>query len=81
MDQETTRVALVYLRRIESNLDRVGEDVRDLNRRMVSLLEQLEALHVGAGDLRGGFAGQLVRLERIDARLERIERRLEERWP
>lgn len=65
---------LDYLReqfaRVHVKLDALTEDVADLKRRMTSLEVSVSLLH-------GDFAGQSMRIDRMDARLDRIEARLE----
>lgn len=60
---EPDNIMLRYLRQIDTKLDRVSEDVRDIKLRM-TLLEE-------------GLAGVNRRVDRIETRLDRIERRLE----
>ena len=61
MAEEPENFVLQYLRRIDTKLDRLIEDVQDLKVRMTAVQE--------------GFAGVNRRLDRLDARVERPERR------
>jgi hypothetical protein len=61
---------LTLLRRIDGKVDRLSDDVRDHKGRMTSLEASVAQLH-------GDFAGQSLRIDRIEGRLDRIERRLE----
>ena len=70
MTDEPDNLVLRYLRRIDENVVRVIDDVADLKRRMTSLEQVVSLLH-------GDFAGQSLRIDRIETRLERIERRLD----
>ena len=70
MADESDNLILVLLRRIDAKLDLIVEDIADLKRRVTSLENQVAVLH-------GDFAGQSVRIDRIETRLERIERRLD----
>jgi tetrahydromethanopterin S-methyltransferase subunit G len=70
MSEEPDNLVLRYLRRMDEKLDRVIDDIADLKRRMTSLEQAVSLLH-------GDFAGQSLRIDRIEARLERIERRLD----
>ena len=63
MTHEPDNLTLVMLRRIESKLDRVIDDVQDLKVRMTGVEE--------------GLAGVNRRLDRIEVRVERVERRLD----
>ncbi len=63
MADEPDSLVLNILRRIDSKMDRVIDDVHDLKVRMSSVEE--------------GLAGVNRRLDRMDLRVDRIERRLE----
>ncbi len=63
MVDEPESLMLVMLRRIESKLDRVIDDVQDLKVRMTAVEEALVGVH--------------RRLDRLEVRVERIERRLD----
>ena len=63
MTDEPTNLTLRYLRSIDTKLDRVIEEVRDLKVRMTAVEE--------------GLAGVNRRIDRVEDRLDRIERRLE----
>ena len=63
-------IMLVYLRRLDSKMDRLAEGLMDLSGRVTSLEHQSALLH-------GDFAGQSARMDRMENRLERIERRLD----
>jgi hypothetical protein len=56
--------------RVHLKLDDLADDVGDLKRQMSSIEQAVAGLH-------GDFAGQSLRLDRIDIRLDRIERRLD----
>jgi IS4 transposase len=60
---EPDNLVLVYRRRIDEKVDRVIDDVRDLNVRVTNVEE--------------GQAGIHRRLDRVEMRLDRIERRLD----
>ena len=70
MSDQPENLTLVYLRRLDEKMDRVIDGLLDLGRRVTSLELQVASLH-------GDFAGQSVRIDRIEQRLERIERRLD----
>jgi predicted nucleic acid-binding Zn-ribbon protein len=58
-----------YLRRLDTKLDRVIEDVGDLKIRMTAVEERIAQVELS-------IAGVNRRIDRIDARLDRIERSL-----
>ena len=63
MTDEPDNIVLVMLRRMDSKLDRIIEDVQNLKVRMTSVEE--------------GLVGVNRRVDRIEERLDRIERRLD----
>ena len=63
MVDEPDNVMLVYLRRLDTKMDRIIDDVGDLKVRMTAVEE--------------GQAGIHRRLDRLEHRVERIERRLD----
>jgi hypothetical protein len=63
MPEEPDNLVLQYLRRIDSTVDRIADDVRDLKVRTTGVDE--------------GLAGVHRRIDRVESRLERIERRLD----
>ncbi len=70
MSTETENLVVEILRRIQSDLASVKLDMVDIKHRMSSI-----ELHIG--ELSSSFAGQSLRIDRLDERLARIERRLE----
>jgi archaellum component FlaC len=70
MSDDPEKLIPVYLRRLDANVTRMGEDIADLKGRMTSL-------EIGVAKLHSDFAGQSLRMERIESRLERIEKRLD----
>jgi chromosome condensin MukBEF ATPase and DNA-binding subunit MukB len=63
MADDPDNLVLTLLRRVDSKLDRVIDDVQDLKVRMTAVEE--------------GLAGVNRRLDRIEIRVERVERRLD----
>lgn len=63
MAEEPDNLVLQLLRRMDTKLDRVLEDVSDLKVRMTHVEE--------------GLAGVNRRLDRLEARIDRIEQRLD----
>jgi chromosome segregation ATPase len=67
----------LVLRRIDDKVDGLIEDVGDLKRRVTSLEERTSRVQSELAAIHSDFAGQFVRIDRIEDRLGRIERRLE----
>ena len=63
MADEPENLTLVFLRRLDTKMDRLIDDVADLKTRMTGVEEAV--------------AGQSRRIDRIEARLDHIERRLD----
>lgn len=63
MTEEPENLMLVYLRRLDSKMDRLIDDVSDLKSRMTGVEEAV--------------AGQSRRIDRVESRLDHIERRLD----
>jgi hypothetical protein len=61
--EEPDNLVLQYLRRIDTKVDRVIEDVQDLKLRMTAVEEGLAVVN--------------RRIDRVEHRLDRIEKRLE----
>ena len=70
MMDEPENLVLRYLRQIAEVQERHSADLSGIKERLTSLDSKVALLH-------GDFAGQSVRIDRIELRLERIERRLE----
>ncbi|MDB5408067.1 MAG: hypothetical protein JWL84_2979 [Rhodospirillales bacterium] len=70
MSDDTADLTLVFLRRLDEKMDRVLDVLSEHGRRVTPLEGQIATLH-------GDFAGQSLRMDRIEQRLDRIERRLE----
>lgn len=69
MSDQPDSLVLEHLRYIRALVDKVDEGMQDLKRCMTSLELQVSTLH-------GDFAGQSMRIDRIEERLDRIEKRL-----
>lgn len=63
MADDPDNIVLVYLRRFDEKLDRIGDDVRELKGRMTALEESVVGLQ--------------RRMDRLDLRLDRVEKRLD----
>jgi hypothetical protein len=62
MAGDPDHLVLVFLRRLDEKVDRVGDDVRDLKVRMPALVDAV--------------VGMRRRMDRLDLRLGRFEKRL-----
>ena len=63
MPDQLDNIMLVFLRRLDEKMDRIGHDLPHLKVRMTAVEE--------------GLAGVNRRLDRMDMRMERVERRLD----
>ena len=70
MSQETESLVLEILKKIQTDVASVKFDMVDLKHR-VSMIERNTA------DIATSYAGQSLRIDRLEERLDRIERRLE----
>ena len=70
MTDEHENLTLGFWRRIDENLDRLTDDMRDLKVRMTAVERQLGDIHVAIAGVNG-------RIDKMEVRLERIERRLD----
>ncbi|MGD9883570.1 MAG: hypothetical protein AB7F22_04785 [Reyranella sp.] len=69
MTDEPINLILTRLNRIDENVTRLRDDMRDVKARLTSLEVSVSLLH-------GDFSGQSNRIDRLEHRLERIENRL-----
>ena len=63
MAGEPENLTLQYLRRIDTKVDRLADDMQDIKIRLTSVEEGLVGIH--------------RRIDRLEIRVERIERRLD----
>ena len=63
MSEDADSLVLRHLRRIDTKIDRLIDDIRDIKHRMTTIEESV--------------AGQSRRLDRVEDRLDCIERRLD----
>ncbi|HWK43894.1 MAG TPA: hypothetical protein VNT30_04200 [Stellaceae bacterium] len=77
MSEEPDGLVLVYLRRLDEKIDRIIESLQDVQRRVTSLEANVARLREETASLHGDFAGQSMRMDRIEDRLLRIEHRLD----
>ncbi len=74
MRDEPENLMLVYLRRLDAKIDRIGDDVRELKMRMTTMEQQVASL---AATQASHYASLSTRFDRLEGRVERIERRLD----
>ena len=77
MSDELENLVLVYLRRIDTQVDRVIEEIQDLKLRVSALEAGQARIRQDIAELYAAYAGMQVRMDRMDQRLDRIERRLD----
>jgi hypothetical protein len=65
---------LVYLRHLDTKMDRVIDDVADVKHRLTSLEIQVGQL---VGTEATHYAQTMLRIDRVETRLDRIEGRLD----
>jgi predicted nuclease with TOPRIM domain len=70
MAEEPINLVLEHLRALRGDVTLLREDMQDVKRRLTSL-------EVAVAQIHGDFAGQSVRIDRLEDRLSRIEQRLE----
>ena len=69
-DNVTNELLLEHLKATRAELSGLREDMSDLKRRMSSLELAVSQIH-------GDFAGQSMRIDRVELRLSRIDDRLQ----
>jgi hypothetical protein len=69
--------AIVLFRRLDTKMDRLADDVREVRERLTSVELGLAGVRRDIGGLAGSDARIQVRIDRLDGRLERIEKRLD----
>jgi hypothetical protein len=74
MSDQPENLTLIFLRRLDSKMDSLSQDIADLKHRMTAVGIQLGSM---ASTEQIHHASLAMRLDRHDARLERIERRLD----
>jgi len=74
MSDQPENLTLIFLRRLDSKMDSLSQDIADLKQRMTAVEIQLGSI---ASTELSHYASLAMRLDRHDARLERIERRLD----
>ncbi len=77
MSDQPENLMLVFLRRLDTKMDRLADDVRDVRERLTSVALGLAGVRLDIGGLAESDARMQVRIDRLDGRLERIEKRLD----
>ena len=68
MGEEPDNAVLVYLRRIDTKIDRLTDDVQDLKHRVTSLEGQVAGLRGETASIRADLATMSMRIGRIETR-------------
>ena len=74
MSDQPENLTLIYLRRLDSKIDSLSQDIADLKHRVTAVEVRLGSM---ASTELSHYASLAMRSDRHDARLERIERRLD----
>lgn len=77
MSDGPENLIMVYLRRIDTRLERMELGLNDIKRRVTALEEGQARLHHDIAAIRSDYAGVQLRMDRFEERLARIERRLD----
>ena len=77
MTEQTENLMLEILRRIQSDMGTIRDDIREIKTRLTLMDENLAGVHREISNLYALYAAQSGRQDRMDDRLERIEQRLE----
>ncbi len=77
MGDQVDNSAIVLFRRLDTKMDRLADDVREVRERLTSVELGLAGVRRDIGGLAGSDARIQVRIDRLDGRLERIEKRLD----
>lgn len=70
MDDDSRKLVLVLLKRLNRKVDRLAENMRDVKQR-------LTAVETSVARVQGDLTAQSRRIDELDARLERIEHGLD----
>jgi predicted nucleic acid-binding Zn-ribbon protein len=70
MTDNVENLTLQFMRRLDTRLDRLENDIGDIKLRMTATVEHLASIMMS-------MAGVNARMDKIDNRLSRIERRLD----
>jgi hypothetical protein len=76
MADNVDNLVLEHLRHIRRVVDMTQADIVDLKTRMTTVALSIGQVMSHIGNLQTQFAGQALRMDRIDERLGRVEQRL-----
>lgn len=74
MSDQPENLMLILLRRLDTSMDRLREDMADMRLRMTTMETQVGNF---IGTEASHYASLATRLDKMDARIARIERRLD----
>lgn len=77
MSDEPENIVLVYLRRMDANIQELRGDMRDIKTRLVLIEGELGRLVRDRGEDMESRAHLQARVDRLTERLSKIERRLD----
>jgi len=77
MTESGENLVLEILRRIQGDMAELKSGQQDIRHRLTLIESRLAGLERNLADQYAGYAGQSVRIDRLEERLGRIERRLE----
>ena len=77
MTNETENLVVEILRRLQGDMAELKSGQQDMRHRLSLIETRLAGMERNLADQYAGYAGQSVRIDRLDERLGRLERRLE----
>jgi uncharacterized coiled-coil protein SlyX len=77
MTNETENLVVEILRRLQGDMAELKSGQQDMRHRLSLIETRLAGMERNLSDQYAGYAGQSVRIDRLEERLDRLERRLE----
>lgn len=77
MTNETENLVVEILRRLQGDMAELKSGQQDMRHRLSLIETRLAGMERNLADQYAGYAGQSVRIDRLEERLGRLERRLE----
>jgi hypothetical protein len=77
MTNETENLVVEILRRLQGDMAELKSGQQDMRHRLSLIETRLAGMERNLSDQYAGYAGQSVRIDRLEERLGRLERRLE----